>query len=334
MGRGRCRPSRARAPRGRDRRRRCRWRARPAQRGERLLQLRDHSARDDAVGDGALAFCDGQARDARRRVVDVAQDAGRAGDEHERVGLQRAGELVGDDVGVDVVDGAVAAVAEAGDDRELAAVENAVEQRADRSRRRRRRGRSRSARGRRRRRRAAVACARARCRGARRDAGPRRAARAQVDVDLAGDDHLHDVERRRVGDAAAADHARLEPELLRQRRRLRPAAVRRRRGCRRRRARARSRASSASFAPPTTSPPSLTTTVVPPVAPRSRPRARILERRPLVEAEHEVHALDRLAGAALDEVVARREAGDEPLAGAADRARHRPRSRPRRSSSR
>ena len=62
-------------------------------------------------------------------VVDVAQHARRAGDEHERVGLQRAGELVGDDVGVDVVDGAVAAVAETGDHRQPAAVEHAREER-------------------------------------------------------------------------------------------------------------------------------------------------------------------------------------------------------------
>ena len=41
----------------------------------------------------------------------------------------------------------------------------------------------------------------------------------------------------------------------------------------------------------------------------------ILERRALVDAEHEVHGLDRLAGAALDQVVGRGEARDDALAG-------------------
>ena len=50
--------------------------------------------------------------------------------------------------------------------------------------------------------------------------------RAQVDVDLSGDHHLHDVERGGVGDAATADDVGLEAELLRERGRLRAAAVR------------------------------------------------------------------------------------------------------------
>src|SRR5262249_50778571 len=49
--------------------------------------------------------------------------------------------------------------------------------------------------------------------------------RAEVDVDLAGDGHLHDVERGRVGDAPAADLLHLQAEALREPVRPRPAAV-------------------------------------------------------------------------------------------------------------
>ncbi len=49
--------------------------------------------------------------------------------------------------------------------------------------------------------------------------------RARVDVELAGDDHLHHVERLGVGDAAAGDDVRRLPELLLQLGRLRSAAV-------------------------------------------------------------------------------------------------------------
>src|SRR6185503_7799174 len=48
---------------------------------------------------------------------------------------------------------------------------------------------------------------------------------AQIDVQLAGDDHLHDVERGLVGDAAAAYDLGLEAQALRQLGRLGTAAV-------------------------------------------------------------------------------------------------------------
>ena len=47
----------------------------------------------------------------------------------------------------------------------------------------------------------------------------------QIDVEPAGDHHLHHVERGRVGDPPPADQARLQPQACRQRRHLRPAAV-------------------------------------------------------------------------------------------------------------
>src|SRR5262249_54268919 len=47
----------------------------------------------------------------------------------------------------------------------------------------------------------------------------------EVDVHLAGDGHLHDVERGRVGDAATAHLLDLEAEALRELVRLRAAAV-------------------------------------------------------------------------------------------------------------
>ncbi len=76
-----------------------------------------------------------------------------------------------------------------------------------------------------------------------------------------------------------------------------------------------------------TSPPSLTTW---PATRGSRPRPGSSSDGRLVEPQHEVHVLDRLAGAALDEVVDGATAGH----GAACRRRRRPaRSRPRRSSS-
>ena len=58
--------------------------------------------------------------------------------------------------------------------------------------------------------------------------GPRRGrdeGGAEVDVELAGDDHLHDVERGAVGDAAAGDLPRRHPELGLQPGGLRAAAV-------------------------------------------------------------------------------------------------------------
>ena len=48
---------------------------------------------------------------------------------------------------------------------------------------------------------------------------------AGVDVELAGDDHLHDVERVLVGDAPAGDDTRRLPEPLLELGRLRAAAV-------------------------------------------------------------------------------------------------------------
>ena len=130
--------------------------------------------------------------------------------------------------------------------------------------------------------------------------------RAQIDVELPGDDHLHDVERRIVGDAAAADDvaprcpAASPAPSPAARRRARPAAAARR-------ARARSpRPTSASASPSSTSPPSLmTASIGRRRAGWLRPRSGILQRRGLGQAQHQVHVLDRLAGAALDQVVGR-----------------------------
>ena len=49
--------------------------------------------------------------------------------------------------------------------------------------------------------------------------------RAEVDVELAGDRHLHDVERRGIGDATTGDLLGLDAELLLERGRLRATTV-------------------------------------------------------------------------------------------------------------
>ena len=127
--------------------------------------------------------------------------------------------------------------------------------------------------------------------------------RARDRRSVAGDDHLHDVQRRRVGDAPAADQARLDPQLARQLGRLRPAAVNDDQPAALGRARARSAATAARAGPARTSPPHLTT------ASRLRPRTGVLERRRLGHPQHQVHVLDRLPGAALDQVVGRADDG-------------------------
>ena len=77
---------------------------------------------DDAVGDRLPPLGDGEAGDARGRVGDVAKDARDVGDEDERLRVERDGDAVGDDVGVDVVDGAALVGAEAREDRHVARV--------------------------------------------------------------------------------------------------------------------------------------------------------------------------------------------------------------------
>ena len=47
----------------------------------------------------------------------------------------------------------------------------------------------------------------------------------EIDVELAREHHLHDVERRRIGDATSGDLLRLDTELLLQRGGLRASAV-------------------------------------------------------------------------------------------------------------
>ena len=199
------------------------------QRRERLLELGDHAALDGAVGDGGLASAT-VSRGRRvagsslsRRTPPTAVHATSAPARTAR------GELAGDDVGVDVEDGAGRCRRRGR--RSPAAVARVRARRAARRRSRRRRRRARSR----------PACRRApdTTRGGRRcarmtplapcspNAGTPSAAqrRDQIDVELPGDDHLHDVERRLVGDAPAADDGRFDPEALRQRRRLRAAAV-------------------------------------------------------------------------------------------------------------
>ena len=138
--------------------------------------------------------------------------------------------LVRDGVGVDVVDAArrvgaearehghVAGADEQREERVVDADDVADEAEVDRARARRRRRRVAGAlRG--------VDDARARAVQADGCAPAASERGAEIDVELAGDDHLHHVERRLVGDAAAARSARRLPELLLELGRLRAAAV-------------------------------------------------------------------------------------------------------------
>ena len=80
------------------------------------------------IGDRLLGFGARQAREARARVVDVAQHAGRGGDEEEALGFERGRELVADHVGVDVVDVALGVGTEAREHGRVAAAPQGVEE--------------------------------------------------------------------------------------------------------------------------------------------------------------------------------------------------------------
>ena len=162
---------------------------------------------------------------------DVAQDARDVADEHERLGVERDRDAVGDDVRVDVEHARRARRRPRhASDRHVARAREQLDELAVHARRRRRPDRSRSdpgprpatTRGGRFVARTASALAPWRPTGFAPAASERR---ARVDVHLAGDDHLDDLERVGVGDAPAGDDLRRLPEPLLQRRRLRAAAV-------------------------------------------------------------------------------------------------------------
>src|SRR5262249_14585737 len=189
------------------------------------FNFRDQAPVHGAVCDRLGGLGHGEKRQPGGRIVDVPKHAGRRGDKEQVVGRERAGELVADDVRVDVVDVAGGVAAEAGDDGDVAVLPGEAEEldveaddvadmpeidgirAAAGDDARRPHGRLGGA----------VETERV-------DAGARQR-RAEVDVDLAGDDHLHDVQRRGVGDAPAPDLAGLEAEAGRERGGLRPPAV-------------------------------------------------------------------------------------------------------------
>src|ERR1043165_5709671 len=88
--------------------------------GHRFVELGDHAAGDRAVGDRGARLGAGDASEARGGIVDVAEHAGRGGDEEQPRGFERGGELVADEVGVDVEDVALGVGAEAGDHGDVA----------------------------------------------------------------------------------------------------------------------------------------------------------------------------------------------------------------------
>src|SRR5450432_224031 len=193
-----------------------------------LLELGDHPAGNRAAADGFARLGDGEARQQGRRIVLVPPDATDGGAGDERPGADSRRELAGDDVGVDVEHLTVGAGAQAGDDRQVAGAVEQLEERqieavdvahqpevdGDTV------GAGDGARW------TAVGVDEAAGAG---EADHRRAGRAQrrdqIDVELPGDDHLQDLEGRRVGDSPAADQTRLDPQAARHLRRLRPAAV-------------------------------------------------------------------------------------------------------------
>src|SRR5204862_4016618 len=86
-------------------------------------------AGDDAVGDRLAGLGAPEPGEPRRGVVDIAQHARGRGDEEQPLGVHRGGELVTDEVGVDVVDAAGRVGAEAGDHGEVAGAPQRVQQR-------------------------------------------------------------------------------------------------------------------------------------------------------------------------------------------------------------
>src|SRR6266545_3936349 len=171
----------------------------------------------------------GDARDPARRVLHVAQHARRGRHEHERVGAERAGELARDGVAVDVEHLPLAIAPEAREHRDVAPLEEIAEERQveaddlpDEAEVHRVRPGALHHLGWPARRLDGVAARAVEADG---HDSVREEARAEVHVELPGDDVLHHLERRGVGGAAARDHARLEAEPLLERRRLRTAAV-------------------------------------------------------------------------------------------------------------
>src|SRR5262249_54247513 len=76
---------------------------------------------DHPICDGLPRLRGGKKWQTGRRILHVTEDTGRRGDEKQVVGRQGPGQLVADDVRVDVVDVAVGVGAEAGDHRDEAA---------------------------------------------------------------------------------------------------------------------------------------------------------------------------------------------------------------------
>jgi len=197
--------------------------------GEGLVELGDHALGDDAVGDRFLAVGHGEAGDARGGIAHVAQHAGDVAHQDEGARVEGDRHLVRHDVGVDVVDGALLVGAEAREDRDVARAGEEADEvgvhaghvadvaevdgvgpaAADDARRALDGAHREGARA-----------VQAHGGGA---GGEERGAR--VHVHLAGDDHLHDLERVGVGDATAGDDLRRLAELLLQVGGLRAAAV-------------------------------------------------------------------------------------------------------------
>ena len=203
-----------------------------AERRERLLQLGDHPALDDAVGDRRARLGDGQAREARRRIVHVAPHAAHAG--AARPAPRRpaaAASWLATTSALMFSDLAArrrrrGRRSPAGSPGAASASSSARSKPVDVADRARSRPAPPPAAGDHARRPPVRAHDAARPRAARRPRTPAAAQRRdQIDVELAGDHHLHHVERRRVGDAPAADQPRLDAQPPRQLRRLRPAAV-------------------------------------------------------------------------------------------------------------
>ncbi len=80
------------------------------------LDLRDHPLVDHALGDQVAALVGRQTRDQALGFVPVAEDAGRVGQEHELLGLQRHGDGRGGGVGVHVEPAAVVVLGQRGED--------------------------------------------------------------------------------------------------------------------------------------------------------------------------------------------------------------------------
>src|SRR5205085_937558 len=89
---------------------------------------RNHPAGDGTAREAALEFGASHLRNATLRIGEVGEHAGRAGDEDERVGPERSGELARHRVSIDVEEVPAGIAAEAGDDGDVAALPEIAEE--------------------------------------------------------------------------------------------------------------------------------------------------------------------------------------------------------------